>query len=324
MIKMRNNVIILGRPIQLQERQKAQMKGVTIGDSLAYKFFDGEYHGMSLLFAEPKGKVAPPRSLAITASNLASLFQLPVVFLLPTCPAYERQRLIDKDVYFIVSDKYVHLPMLLANERIRKTKQAKALSPVAQYLLLYHLQIESIEGLAARDMEDKIPYSYASITLGITCLEDLGLCQKVSDGSKRKVVHFDKKGKELWKHAQSYLLNPVEERIFCDDLLSNDSFPGCGINALAHYTWLNPDSERMIMMPVKQLREFKSSGALVRPNEFDGNIIIEAWKYPPVTAIGTKAEWVDKLSLAISLSEDEDPRVEGEVERLINEIEWKD
>ena len=37
-----------------------------------------------------------------------------------------------------------------------------------------------------------------------------------------------------------------------------------------------------------------------------------------------KAEWVDRLSLAISLSEDEDPRVEGEVERLINEIEWKD
>ena len=81
MIKMRNDVIILGRPIQLQERKKAQMKGITIGDSLAYKFFDGEYHGMSLLFAEPKGKVAPPRSLAITASNLASLFKLPVVFL---------------------------------------------------------------------------------------------------------------------------------------------------------------------------------------------------------------------------------------------------
>lgn len=57
-------------------------------------------------------------------------------------------------------------------------------------------------------------------------------------------------------------------------------------------------------------------------NEFDGNIIIEAWRYPPVTAIGTKAEWVDRLSLAISLREDEDPRVEGEVERLINETEW--
>ena len=88
--------------------------------------------------------------------------------------------------------------------------------------------------------------------------------------------------------------------------------------------WLNPDPERMIMVSVKQLREFKSSGVLVRPNEFDGNIIIEAWKYTPVTAIGTKAEWVDRLSLAVSLREDEDPRVEGEVERLINETEWKD
>ena len=323
MIKTKE-IAILGRPIQLQERSKAQMEGATIGDLLTYKFYDGEFHGMPLLFAEPKGKVATPRCLSVTANNLTSLLQLPTVFLLPACPTYERQRLIDKDVYFVVSDKYVHLPMLLANERVRKTKQAKTLTPVAQYLLLYHLQIGSIEGMAARDIEDKIPYSYASITLGLTCLEDLGLCKKVAEASKRKVIHFDMKGMNLWEQAQPFLVNPVEERIYCDGLLSDDSFPECGINALAHYTRLNPDPERTIMMSVKQLRNFKSSEALVRPNEFDGNIIIEAWKYPPVTAIGVKAEWVDKLSLAISLREDEDPRVEGEVERLINETEWKD
>lgn len=323
MIKTKE-IAILGRPIQLQERGKAQMEGATIGDLLTYKFYDGEFHGMPLLFAEPKGKVATPRCLSVTANNLTSLLQLPIVFLLPACPAYERQRLIDKDVYFVVSEKYVHLPMLLANERVRKTKQAKTLTPVAQYLLLYHLQIGSIEGMAARDIEDKIPYSYASITLGLTCLEDLGLCKKVTEGSKRKVIHFDMKGMNLWEQAQPFLVNPVEERIYCDGLLSDDSFPECGINALAHYTRLNPDPEKNIMMSVKQLRNFKSSEALMRPNEFDGNIIIEAWKYPPVTATGVKAEWVDKLSLAISLREDEDPRVEGEVERLINETEWKD
>lgn len=323
MIKTKE-IAILGRPIQLQERSKAQMEGATIGDLLTYKFYDGEFHGMPLLFAEPKGKVATPRCLSVTANNLTSLLQLPIVFLLPACPAYERQRLIDKDVYFVVSEKYVHLPMLLANERVRKTKQAKTLTPVAQYLLLYHLQIGSIEGMAARDIEDKIPYSYASITLGLTCLEDLGLCKKVAEASKRKVIHFGMKGMNLWEQAQPFFVNPVEERIYCDGLLSDDSFPECGINALAHYTRLNPDPERTIMMSVKQLRNFKSSEALVRPNKFDGNIIIEAWKYPPVTAIGVKAEWVDKLSLAISLREDEDPRVEGEVERLINETEWKD
>ena len=74
-------------------------------------------------------------------------------------------------------------------------------------------------------------------------------------------------------------------------------------------------------MTVKQFRDFRSSGTSVRPNEFDGNII-ETWKYPPVTKIGTESEWVNKLSLAVSLREDSDPRVEGEVERLINDLEF--
>ena len=317
-------VIISGKPIALQERSKAQMKGISIGDSLSFRFYDGNFHGISLLFAEPKGNIPTPRSLAFTASELNEKFGLPVVFLLDECPAYERQRLIHKDVFFIVSEKYAHLPMLIANERIRKTKQAKALTPVAQFLLLYHLQVESLESKAARDIEGKVPYSYPSITLGITCLADLGFCQKVADGSKRKVLHFNENGRSLWEKAQPFLIDPVEERVYCDEFHSEDSFPACGINALAHYTWLNPDPERIIMMSVKQLREFTTAGTLIRPNQYDGNILIEAWKYPPVIKNGEKAEWVDKLSLAISLREDADPRVEGEIERLINEIEWKD
>ena len=50
----------------------------------------------------------------------------------------------------------------------------------------------------------------------------------------------------------------------------------------------------------------------------------EVRKYPSVTKIGTRTEWVDRLSLAVSLREDSDARVEGEVERLINDVEWKD
>lgn len=316
-------IVISGRPIHLKERSKARMKGISIGNTLAYQFYDGNFHGIPLLFAEPKGKIAAPRSLAITANELSIKFGLPVVFLLCDCPAYERQRLIDKEVYFVVSDKYAYLPMLIANERLRKTKLAKRLTPVAQYLLLFHLQVESLEGMAARDLEDKVPYSYPSITLGITCLADLGLCQKIADGSKRKIVHFVERGRQLWDKAQPILIDPVEQRLFCDEFHSEAHFPVCGINALAHYTMLNPDPERNIMMSPKQLKDFSSSGALVRLNEFDGNIMIEVWKYPPVVKNDEKPEWVDKLSLAISLREDSDPRVEGEVERLIDEIEWK-
>ena len=314
------NIVILGRTFRLQERSKAQMKGATVGDLIAYRFYDGVYLGVPLLFAEPKGEVASPHNLSITAGNLTSLFNLPTVFLLASCPAYERQRLIDKNVFFVVSEKYAHLPMLVANERIRRTKIAKTLTPVAQYILLYHLQVESLEGMAALDMEGKLPYAYTSITLGITCLTDLGLCEKVADGSKRKVMRFQKAGKELWERALPLLVNPVEQKIYCDEFLSKASFPVCGINALAHYTRLNPDPERIIMMGMERFRELKASGALVRPNEFDGNVVIEAWKYPPVAKMGETPQWVDKLSLALSLHDDDDPRVEKEVELMIEKL----
>ena len=110
MQKLEIDITIAGRNVSLQLRGKERMKGVTIGDALAYRFYDGEYQGMPLLFAEPKGPVASPRNLALTADKISASMGLPVVYLLPSAPAYQRQRLIDRDVYFVVSAKYAHLP----------------------------------------------------------------------------------------------------------------------------------------------------------------------------------------------------------------------
>lgn len=315
---------ILGQTVELQQLHKQELKGLTVGDTLSFTFFDGEYHGVSLLFIQPKGKNPSPKVCALKADRMESVFGKPTVFILSPGPAYERMRMLEKNVYFVISEKYAHLPMLVANERVRRSVPAKRLTPVAQYILLYHLQVESLEGMAAKDMVGKLPYSYESITLGLTCLTDVGLCEKVSDGSKRKVVHFVAKGRELWEKSQQLLINPVDQRIFCDRLKSDEIFSIAGINALAHYSWLNPDPERIIMMGMKQFKTLKEGKEFVNMNEFDGDIIIESWKYPVVCPIGMTPEWVDRLSLVISLNHDEDPRVEGEVERVINEMQWKD
>lgn len=317
-------ISILGRTIEIQPLSKKQLKGLTIGDSLAYQFYDGEYRGIRLTFLRPKNGNPSLKVCAITANRVSDLMGCPIVFILESSPSYERQRLIDKDVFFVMGDKFVNLPMLVANERMRKSRPAKKLTPTAQYILLYHLQVESLEGMSARDMSSKLPYSYESITLGLTCLSDLELCQKVSDGSKSKIVRFSLKGKELWDKAKDFMIDPVEKRVYCDSLVTEQKFAQCNINALAHYTWLNPDHSQMFMMSKKELQNLIADKALRNINEFDGNIMIEIWKYPAVSLLGSDNELIDKLSLAISLREDDDPRVEGEVERLINEIEWKD
>lgn len=321
---LKRDIRILGRKIELELRAKDRLKGITVGEKLSYSFYDGTYQGMPLLFVEPKNGNPTPRECVITGKRLADVLGLPAVFILASGPTYERQRLMDKGVYFIMSEQYAHLPMIVAMEKTSNRKKAEVLTPVAQYLLLYHLQVGSLESLSARDITPLVPYSYESVTLGITCLEDVGLCRKIQNGQRSKVIHYELKGKELWDKAQNVLQSPVENRIYCDDIHLDADYPVCGINALAHYTMLNPDRERMMMMTGKEYRSVRSADVMENPNIYDGNYIIEVWKYPVVCKMGNKNQWVDRLSLVLSLREDSDPRVEKEVERIISEQKWTD
>ena len=315
---------ILGRAIPLKERTGQSLKGTTLGERLDYDFFDGSYQTRQLLFVQPKDENPTPRNCRLTGAHLEKVFGMPVVFILNPGPTYERMRLMDQGVYFIMSDRYAHLPTVVAMEKTSNRRKAERLMPAAQYLLLYHLQIRSLEGLTARDISPLVPYSYESVSLGITCLEDVGLCGKLREGQRSKAVHFVGKGRELWSKAQDFLQTPVEKRIFCDAVHLEKEHPTCGINALSHYTMLNPDDEIMIMMAGKEYRDAVKADAIDNMNPYDGNVIIEVWKYQAIRNIEVPEPYVDRLSLALSLKDDKDPRVEKEVERLIDEIEWKD
>ena len=128
---------------------------------------------------------------------------------------------------------------------------------VAQYILLFHLQARSLEGLSAKAIAKLVPYSYGSTTLGITCMEDLGLCEKVLTDQRTKQIHFTKRGLELWKKAEAFFISPLDQRIYCNALHSEKAFPVCGVNALAHYTWLNSGPEKMFMLTNKEYRTLK-------------------------------------------------------------------
>lgn len=317
-----SNISVAGRRIEISPLPESSLRGLTFGEKLSFDFYDGEYRDVKMIFLKPKGKNPSPKNCAITASRMEGLFGIPVVYILNPGPTFERQRLFDKNVYFVMSDKYANLPMTIALERSSSRKEAVRLTPVAQYLLLYHLQIKSIEGLTVSEISKLMPYSYESVSIGITCLCDLGLCEKERQGTKSKVVKFKYQKEELWSKASEYTINPIEKRIFCDGLHTEKRFPICGINALSHYSMLNPDKEQWIAMTSIEYRSLIKTDSIENPNEYDGETIIEVWKYPPVMAKGESTEYVDKLSLSLTLKDDEDPRVENEVERMINEIQW--
>lgn len=321
-MKKESQIIISGMEIPLTGRYSDQLEGINMGEKLSFDFYDGTFKGADILFIKPKGKNPSPRKCGLIAERMSQLFHRPIVFILSPGLTYERLRLMDKGIYFVMSDKYANLPMFVALERVTSRKKPEKLTPVAQYLLLYHLQIESIEGKSTKAIASLMPYSYESVSLGLTCLTDIGLCEKVAIDWRTKSIKFKSEGRRLWEQAGKYLINPVERRYFCDGLTATGTFPVCGINALAHYSMLNPDPEHWIMMGAKEYRDIRSQGKVINPNEFDGEIMIEIWKYPAVTRLNSFPEWVDKLSLALSLRADEDPRVEEEVEQMIENFQW--
>ena len=317
-----NRISILGRSIELKRRPEARLKGINMGEKLSFDFFDGVYRDVDLLFVRPKGENPTPKRCTLVSERLGRLFNLPVVFILSPGPSYERQRLLEKNVYFIMSDRYANLPMLMAMEKVTAKRIPDKLTPVAQYILLYHLEIGSIEGKSTKAIASLMPYSYESVSIGLTCLTDVGLCEKEAIDSRSKTIRFKWSGQGLWAEASKFMINPVEKRVCCDGLNGEKRYPVSGINALAHYSMLNPDPEQWLMMTHKEYKSSSAEGLLVNPNEFDGNIIIEVWKYPVVTRKDATVEYVDPLSLVLSLKQDDDPRVEEEVEQIINKFKW--
>ena len=90
--------------------------------------------------------------------------------------------------------------------------------------------------------------------------------------------------------------------------------PLAGISALAEISELSDDTEQTYAL---YSRDFDKS---LPTFEFSGQKL-ELWRYDPrllCESIGS----VDKLSLYLSLKDEHDPRIKGELSKIMEEFQW--
>ena len=114
--------------------------------------------------------------------------------------------------------------------------------------------------------------------------------------------------------GKPYLINPISNVSYTDELTIDHVWPIAGINALSHYSMLNPEQMQTYALTDAEAKQLQTSGA-VDFNPIDGAYRLEKWLYPPIAKDG----YVDRLSLALTLKEDDDPRVEKEVKHIIKD-----
>ena len=103
-------------------------------------------------------------------------------------------------------------------------------------------------------------------------------------------------------------------------MLNDNYFRIGGDTALSNYTMLSESNRKTYVIGKDEFRSLKTSGALKGLDKKYGDIRIEVWLYNPLILSENKN--VDKLSLYLSLKQEEDERFKGALEDLINEIQW--
>ena len=300
-------VDIDGNILNLAPVEKTRLKGLWAEAKWTFDYYECSFDGRGFIVPSLKqGKEVTPLQLEHYSYRLESFFSKPIVFLLPETPRYQRVRYAERGLFYLMPDKgYARLPFLYAGKKVSDRTRAKRLTPAAQYLLLSHLQLESLDGKTLSEISSSVPQSYLTVSRAVTVLEEVGLGYSDRFG-KTKVFHFKFVGKDLWGKAQPYLVSPILTVRYYD------AFDGSGIiggiNALAHYSHLNP--EEMQTLVLDRSVAPKDNGLE------EGRFRIEVWKYPPIGS----GPCVDKLSLALSLQENKDERVQKEIELMINAI----
>jgi len=244
-------------------------------------------------------------------------FDTIVVAILNPIEAYMRSRLVEKKVPFIIPGKQMYMPDLLTDfkEFAVKSEVPTNMQPAAQCLLLYHIQVESLEGINFKTISEKLHYGQMTITRAAHFLHNAGICKL--EGNKDKYLHFEKSNRELWDATKDLMINPVKKSSYYTGWLREENVFKTNINALAHYTDLNDEALEYFAVRPGYLK-FIEGANLKKINSYEGNLFIEEWIYDPSLLV--KDQFVDPLSLYLCFRNNQDERIEMALEQLIEQI----
>lgn len=314
---------ISGIEIKLTKATLAFVNKLPIYLSKAFKFHAAEIAKKKMVLAELLTvRNLTPDQLKKKQHQLEEFSSSSIVFLIDHIEAYQRKRLVEKKIPFIVPGKQLYIPNLLIDlNEVKRGSPAvhrEKLSPAAQCLLLFHLQVENLDEMQLKMIAKKIGYSGMTVSRAAKELMWFNLCSVI--GTKEKTLDFILSNKELWMKAVAVAANPVKQKIFVNQLPATVQLIQSGETAMEHFTHLNTGETKTVAISKEKFAMLKKKKLLLDANPYEGNYLLEVWNYNP--ELLSKGKYVDGLSLYLSMKDSNDERTQIELEQLVNKIKW--
>ena len=314
---------LLGQEFAIESVHKKEMGGLPLYLTKAYTPYELVLFGKKIvLLRRNTGVDESPGRIAKDVARLQKHFEKDVAIVLDELASWERKRLIEKNVPFIVPGRQLYLPMLLLDlrEHFPRSNASKQeyLSRAAQHTLLRQILHGDVQNRTMADVANLLGYSAMMVTKIRGELVALDLCTVETHGRSRQIF-FSMPAEKLWSKALTNMRSPVFRRHF----LTGDSsgFQLAGTNALARRSSLQPDDLPTFAVWKKRYDSVMQENHLVEIESEEGaDLIIEEWYYDPRNISETEA--VDPLSLYLSLQGNLDERVQIAIEEMLETIPW--
>ena len=358
---------VLGLKLRLKPWEHVKILPYALRDR--YEFFVTEILGGRCLILKER----PQReaSVADVAKHMQAINKLLakkspetsdlMVFVTDTLPSYDRKRLVEKGVQFIVPGNQLYLPALgmdLREYYRQRLEKPQVLSPATQSMLIQFL----IKGWQSRllttrsTFEKSFTYAKMTVTRAIKELTDLDIVQPGKEMGEA-AIFFHLPPKETWEMAKDYMRTPVKKTLWLNAIPEAFETPMllAGEAALAERSLLAGPKVPCFAMTTAQfehIRElaqserrqkvntayeveigFWGSTSKTAKSKFETTFpyfevpqnhaacCIQFWSYDPLHS-NMATGTVDPFSLYLSLKDDHDDRVQMCLDEMMENVKW--
>ena len=275
-----------------------------------YDFYNSTLLGIEIVLLVTKdAEHMTPMQMERNAQMLEKHFGKFVVHIIERMEAYNVGRLIARRVNFVIPGKQAFIPQMLTHITKPKAekKPTEQILPFAQVMILRQLLKHDLEGKTSYELVETLSSSYPTINRAVNWLDEHGVI--LMEGVGEKTVRFNN---NLLEEALNVCTSPIKRVVYTDAKVKGII---ASVNALAQYTMINEDERQCYAMTAEQVKALN----IQTDNRF-GDTCIEVWRYNPKLLTDTGI--ADPLSVYFSLKDNQDERIQIELEHLINEKSW--
>jgi hypothetical protein len=299
----------LGLKIKVRPWKEKSSLPIFLTDS--YDFYE------TSIFKKPYLFMVVKESSELTPATIRKHWDLVVkkwrglcVVVEPTITSYNRKRLIEHKVPFVIPGTQLYLPDLGIDlkEHFRQVRQpVSSFSPAAQAVVIYALLNKIKYPISATDLVAKLGYTHMTLSRVFDEIESAKIGTIERHGRER-LWNFNETTNELWEQTKSLLKSPVKLRVWVKNCKFNIK---AGLSALGYYTIFNPPSLPVYAISIEKWKQIKPT-IMQTPEE--AVCELEVWYYDPL--LFAKNHVVDRYSLYLSLEDIQDERIEKAMDTL--------